>query len=312
MALLIFQEMGWKPARPLDAYARPLTFIKHDEGEAMQRAGRALFARIENEPFLSVSVRMNLGLFYQLTEFVGEGAFIVGRPGAYEDARTNDFEANKMKQEPLRLDVNLKSGSLTADLLDCISAFSLFVDELRADGGTDKCTPDLIADLATLFGKADECHEDLSLLGAFLPDLLYTRVSELRMFDRWTRLYAEIVPHFLLDQLRVRGICSFYILDNSIREDRFDALVKIFSDAGYVVISPNLDTAGKAELLNRIQSAQGLRRHILYVERDASVDYLEAVRGLRKAPGYTVSFRNLAPAVGSMEILQLAATGRKS
>jgi hypothetical protein len=91
MALLIFKEMGWKPPRPLEAYAHPLTFIKHDEGEAMQQAGRSLFALIEHEPFVSASVQMDLGLFYQLTEFVGGGAFIVGRPGAYEDAKANDF-----------------------------------------------------------------------------------------------------------------------------------------------------------------------------------------------------------------------------
>jgi hypothetical protein len=32
MALLIFQEMGWQPARPLQAYVHPLTFITHDVG----------------------------------------------------------------------------------------------------------------------------------------------------------------------------------------------------------------------------------------------------------------------------------------
>jgi hypothetical protein len=41
--------------------------------------------------FVSTSVQMDLGLFYQLTEFVGGGAFIVGRPGAYENAKANDF-----------------------------------------------------------------------------------------------------------------------------------------------------------------------------------------------------------------------------
>lgn len=91
MALLIFQEMGWEPARPLEAHAHPLTFIKQDEGEAMQRAGQSLFVLIQNEPFLSTSVQMDLGLFYRLTEFVGDGAFIVGRPGSYEHAKANDF-----------------------------------------------------------------------------------------------------------------------------------------------------------------------------------------------------------------------------
>ena len=61
-----------------------------------------------------------------------------------------------------------------------------------------------------------------------------------------------MAPQLLLDQLRVRGICSFYILDNSIREDRFDAMVKIFWDVGY----------SEVEVLNRIDAAQILRKHI--------------------------------------------------
>jgi hypothetical protein len=57
----------------------------------MLRAGRSLFALTLDEPFVATSVQMDLGLFYQLTEFVGGGAFIVGRLGAYEDAKANDF-----------------------------------------------------------------------------------------------------------------------------------------------------------------------------------------------------------------------------
>jgi hypothetical protein len=128
----------------------------------------------------------------------------------------------------------------------------------------------------------------------------------LRDFDRWTRVYAGMAPQLLLDQLRVRGICSFYILDNAIREDRFDTIVKIFSDAGYLVISPNLDGATETEVLGRIDSAQILRKHIFYVERDATVNYLDAVRSVFKRPWYTVAFRNQAPTVNSIQILQLA------
>ena len=100
MALLIFQEMGWQPARPIEAYGHPLTFITHNDGKDMQRAGRSLLVRIQDESFLSLmrdeplvppSVQMDLGLLYQMTEFVGGGAFVVGRPGAYEDAKANDF-----------------------------------------------------------------------------------------------------------------------------------------------------------------------------------------------------------------------------
>jgi hypothetical protein len=91
MALLIFQELGWHPARALETYAYKLTFIKHDEAKAMEQAGRSLFALIKEDPFVSTSVQMDCGLLYRLTEFVGGGAFIVGRPGSYELAKADDF-----------------------------------------------------------------------------------------------------------------------------------------------------------------------------------------------------------------------------
>jgi len=85
-AVAIFQEggwsLGWSPIYPIETYIRPLGFVTEDEGKAMQRAGRSLFTKIAAEPAFSVSVPMDLGMFYRLTEFVGGGAFIVGRQGA--------------------------------------------------------------------------------------------------------------------------------------------------------------------------------------------------------------------------------------
>jgi hypothetical protein len=92
MALLIFREMGWKSERPVEAYANPFLFVQNDEGAEMQSAGRNLFTLIEQEPAVGVTVQMDLGLFCRLTEFVGGGAFIVGRPGSFANAKEADFE----------------------------------------------------------------------------------------------------------------------------------------------------------------------------------------------------------------------------
>ena len=91
VAVSIFQEEGWSPIRPIETYLPPLGFVTQDEGNAMQRAGRSLFTKIDAEPTLSVSVPMDLGVLYRLTEFVGGGAFIVGAQGAFANAKANDF-----------------------------------------------------------------------------------------------------------------------------------------------------------------------------------------------------------------------------
>jgi hypothetical protein len=89
MALQIFNVMGWTPERPLDAYAALPFFVTDSEGKAMHHAGEALFAEIRDEPLLSVSVQMDLGVLYRISEFVDGGAFIVGRKGAYAQARAD-------------------------------------------------------------------------------------------------------------------------------------------------------------------------------------------------------------------------------
>jgi hypothetical protein len=87
VAVGISQEGGWSPIRPIETHLRPLGFITEHEGQAMQRAGRSLFIMIDAEPGLSASVQMDLGILRRLTEFVGGGAFIVGRQGAFANAK---------------------------------------------------------------------------------------------------------------------------------------------------------------------------------------------------------------------------------
>jgi hypothetical protein len=99
MAVLIFREMGWKPARDLAAHSHPLTFVPQFEGEAMQHAGRSLFALLEKEPAVSTSVHLDLGLFYRLTEFVGNGAFIVARPGRIRHSNRRGFRAKAVTKQ---------------------------------------------------------------------------------------------------------------------------------------------------------------------------------------------------------------------
>ena len=88
-ALQIFNEMGWAPKRCLVSYASPLWFVTNDEARAMHDAGQALFAEIDKEPIISTSVPMDLGVFYRISQFVGNGAFVVGNSGAYDKARAN-------------------------------------------------------------------------------------------------------------------------------------------------------------------------------------------------------------------------------
>jgi hypothetical protein len=45
----------------------------------------------DQTPSLALSLDLDAGLFVQLVRFVGDGAFIVGKMGAFENATLNDF-----------------------------------------------------------------------------------------------------------------------------------------------------------------------------------------------------------------------------
>jgi hypothetical protein len=89
MALRVFNEMGWIPERPLHAYASPLVFVKNYEGEAMHRAAEALTAADHQKVIIAASAQIDRSLFCRILEFVAGGAFIVGKSGAYAEARAN-------------------------------------------------------------------------------------------------------------------------------------------------------------------------------------------------------------------------------
>lgn len=92
VSLQIFNEMGWIPERSLEAYANPLAFVKNYEGEGMELAGRSLATQVREDPPSCMFVQMDLDLFYRISAFVGRGSFIVGKEGAYEEAKRNgDF-----------------------------------------------------------------------------------------------------------------------------------------------------------------------------------------------------------------------------
>ena len=75
--------------------------------------------------------------------------------------------------------------------------------------------------------------------------------------------------------------------------------------AGLNVISPKHGLLSEAEVLERIGFHTTLRHNILYVEPDASVNYLNMVGVAAQKTDYVVVCRNLAPADPSIQLLSL-------
>ena len=141
--------------------------------------------------------------------------------------------------------------------------------------------------------------------------------------------------------LQSHGVSTLYILDNEIREDKFMLTVHLLSISGIAVVTPymvkgnyhkfmTIEEQGKWALsfttedfdpnkvIMTMDSSEFLRdmetidlvkkymehnRNIAYIEKDASVNYLDEVRKIAKSSNYLSIFRNLAPNDSNVTVL---------
>lgn len=108
----------------------------------------------------------------------------------------------------------------------------------------------------------------------------------------------EAVTRYVMDIVRARGVRVFYILDNEIRQDRFELAVELMRAAGVSVVTPYARD-GSALSLEHVKGALDLEllagRHVAYIEKDATVDYLRQVIDFAATTDWMVIFRNEVP-----------------
>jgi hypothetical protein len=150
---------------------------------------------------------------------------------------------------------------------------------------------------------------DIKKLAVELTDVIYIKISNIQMRDIYTDGYFGIVVASLYWELKKKGILCFYIIDNHIRDDRFKLAVELFGSSGFSVIYPyldekldysekytNLPPLDYKKVVEKIDEAKSNGRHILYVEKDDSINYLKNVFNLAEdlQSKYQCVFRNEA------------------
>lgn len=139
--------------------------------------------------------------------------------------------------------------------------------------------------------------EQLRRLAIYVADKLYRVIMGMTIVDNYTRTYfVEVIP-YLWDAIQNRGVDLFYILDNTLREDRFQALIELFALTGMAVVTPYTDNGnlGGDAVGKRVKDCMASTRMIIYVEKNANVNYLQKVIRLARSSSYTVAFRNNGP-----------------
>lgn len=182
-------------------------------------------------------------------------------------------------------------------IFDLIDNLEIYVAEMREKEDMETIPKYLKQYAWEYFRTVDLTKKQLNGLVIYIADKLYRILMDMPMVDNYTRAYfAKVIP-FLWDTIQNRGVDLFYILDNALREDRFRGVVEFFQLTGMAVVAPysdhgNLDYAAVEK---QIRDYMGPVRMILYIEKDASVNYLDKIIQLARQSHYTTVFRTNGP-----------------
>ncbi len=196
---------------------------------------------------------------------------------------------------------------------DLIENIIEYLDEINSFEGDEKM--DALNVLEEFVNKEFDnkkfSKEDFLMLGSNLIDNLYRKIFELSWVSILTDAYFGVVIKRIFKRLKEKGILLFYVLDNSIRDDKFELLKRLYKHAGLTIITPNSTisdtksnvptyTSGKPlkynEIEKMIDQAVGDNEHIIYIEKDDSINYLSDVIKIAEEfqSKYTCIFRNIS------------------
>jgi hypothetical protein len=165
----------------------------------------------------------------------------------------------------------------------------------------------MLADYAySFFTDVSVTKKQLQGLVLMCVDRIYRYAAEIRVKDAAVRQYFGMVTRYLLDIAAARGVRIFYILDNEIPQDRFDVTLELMFLSGVWVVTPyatNGSPLQVADVRGALDQELLAGRHVAYIEKDASVDYLAMVVDLARATDRYVIFRNKAPTSPMVEVL---------
>lgn len=210
-------------------------------------------------------------------------------------------------EKSVLLRIDMRGPSRAADCFDCVVAAPAAVEYMRA--ASDFGVAHAMVDGTTKAFQSLESddHNGLLFVAAEAQDLLYQYVAQLMVMDRYTRVYCSVVVRHFFEQLSERGLRTFYILDNTLRDDRFEAMLELFDLSGVVTTTPNRDGISWSPLANKLRVALDAGEHVAYIEPDALANHLDAARQLAIEIPCVATFRNLGPEDPKHEIINFKA-----
>lgn len=188
---------------------------------------------------------------------------------------------------------------------DSVELMGGYINLMRADKDLDTI-PDMLNRFNERIFAADDISKDqLRQLAIYSTDTIYRIAAELEVRDEYTDIYFKKVVAKLMKSLHDRGIEIFYILDNEIQGNRFELTVDLYELSGAAVVTPydGKATLSFDEVEDRLKRLMASGKNIVYIEKDASVNYMEKVYSMATESKYIGIFRNHTPTSKYIKVL---------
>ncbi len=196
------------------------------------------------------------------------------------------------------------------EISDIGSRMDEYLAEMRGlkDAGKHKeFVLSLVESISEYLIRPGVSDAELKLAAAEVTNEMYIKMMTSDIKDMHSDIYYSVVLESFFDQLARKNIFAFFVLDNTIRDDRFKLLTELYRMAGFETVHPykikNLEYSSNytkfpskpyREIEGQIDGCIAQRKNILYVEKDGYVNHiskiLEAAEGVQDR--YVCIFRN--------------------
>ncbi|NMC61396.1 MAG: hypothetical protein GYA51_18745 [Candidatus Methanofastidiosa archaeon] len=222
--------------------------------------------------------------------------------GQENKSKANPQDAKEIQSFDQRQPTNIK---------EIVSRFDEYTDYMRKHPKKARVSMDFLEQyVMNYFDKATPDEMELKKMAVDIVDELYLRIADIVRRDIHTNAFFGIIVNRLFFELAKRNILVFYILDNHLRDDRFKVAVELFGVCHFNTIHPyrverlgfgngytQLPSKEYRAIEKEIDDAVAQNKHICYIEKDSSVNYIKNVLTLAELCQYEylIVFRNQPP-----------------
>ena len=192
------------------------------------------------------------------------------------------------------------------NITNIIDNMAEYIDDTRHLSDSETYLSLLMQYVVDYFKNIEFNKDHARSLAIFGMDRAYRVITTLDPVDKYTRFFLARVLSLIWAVIQKSNINIFYIVDNTFSSDaKFETMVEMFQLMGIAEVAPYSEHGNLTyeEIEKRIKGFMADSKMIMYVEKDASVNYIDKVKKLARESDYLCLFRNKAANISLVEVI---------